>query len=165
MNYITKCGVLLHAKNVFSPPVKFSGINAKLIVTPPNHLQVALNQNTVNKGIKSMCVCVYMHNYLHLTQSWMGHPASLLSKAAVGIALSCLSTAANVRAILFKNIFFWINMVDATFLGALLENINKLSMGTRQLQSSASLWYLWFMTGISFISLAIMEKSAEFYIM
>ena len=59
MNYITKCGVLLHAKNVFSPPVKFSGLNAKLIVTPPNHLQVALNQNTVNKGIKSMCVCVH----------------------------------------------------------------------------------------------------------
>ena len=164
MNYITKCKVLLHAKNVFSPPVKFSGINAKLIVTPSNHLQVALNQNTVNRGIKSMCVCTCTI-YLHLTQSWMGHAASLLSKVAVGIALSCLSTAASVRAILFKNIFFWINMVDATFLGALLENINKLSMGARQLQSPASLWYLWFMTGISFISLAIMEKSAEFYIM
>lgn len=111
-----------------------------------------------------VCVCTCTI-YLHLTQSWMGHAASLLSKVAVGIALSCLSTAASVRAILFKNIFFWINMVDTTFLGALLENINKLSMGTRQLQSSASLWYLWFMTGISFISLAIMEKSAEFYIM
>ena len=111
MNYITKCGVLLHAKNVFPPPVKFSGINAKLIITPPNHLQVALNQNTVNRGIKSMCVCVCVcvctcTIYLHLTQSWLGHPASLLSKVAVGIALSCLSTAASVRAILFKNIFF-----------------------------------------------------------
>lgn len=69
MNYIIKCGVLLHAKNVFSPPVKFSGINAKLIITPPNHLQVALNQNTVNRGIKSACVCVHaqfvfiLHNH------------------------------------------------------------------------------------------------------
>ena len=111
-----------------------------------------------------VCVCTCTIIFILHNHGW-DIPASLLSKAAVGIALSCLSTAANVRAILFKNIFFWINMVDATFLGALLENINKLSMGTRQLQSSASLWYLWFMTGISFISLAIMEKSAEFYIM
>lgn len=110
-----------------------------------------------------MCVCACTI-CLHLTQSWLGHPASLLSKVAVGISLSCLSTAASVRAILFKNIFFWINMVDATFLGVLLKNINKLLMSTRQLESSSSMWYLWFMTGKSFISLVIMEKSAEFYI-
>lgn len=47
MYYITKCGVLLHARNVPSQ-VKFSGIKVKVVIIPPNHLQVALNWNAMN---------------------------------------------------------------------------------------------------------------------
>lgn len=53
-------------------------------ITPPNHLQVALNRNSVNRvfNCTCVCVCVHAHIYLYLTQSWLGHPASLLSKVS-----------------------------------------------------------------------------------
>lgn len=49
----------LHAKNVFSPPGTFSGINTKLITIPPTHLPVSLNQNIVNSIFN--CTCVHTH--------------------------------------------------------------------------------------------------------
>lgn len=55
MNYMTKCGALLHAKSAFSPQVKFSGINVTLvIIIPPNHLLLLLHQNIVNSVFNGM---------------------------------------------------------------------------------------------------------------
>lgn len=118
MNHITKCGFLLHAKNVFSPPVTFSGLNTKLIIMPPTHLLVSLDQNIVNSIFNCTCVCVCVCIYLFLTScSYKGlalcsfnlhNPVwdtRLVYQANEALELSCF-TANGVRKILRKNIFF-----------------------------------------------------------
>lgn len=36
-------------------------------ITPPNHLQVALNRNSVNRVFNCMCVCVCVHSHIYLS--------------------------------------------------------------------------------------------------
>lgn len=117
MNCITECGFSVHAKNVFSPPVTFSGTNTKLIRMPPTHLLVSLDQNIGNSILNCTCVCIRI--YLFLTSC----SYKVLARCSFNLHnpvwdtgwfpkqmklsdLSCLTTPTGVREILLKYGFF-----------------------------------------------------------
>lgn len=63
MNYRTKCGFFLYAKNnVFSPQVNNLAINMKLIIISLNH---HLKLEPLNSVFSHTCEYVFMVSYLH----------------------------------------------------------------------------------------------------